>query len=356
MVRPEAGITVFDSTAFGNGLTDELKAYPQEGLAAPLNERVAQLSFIRGEIPSGATPLRMRDGRPTAMKQRDRLTELIGVRELTWQAGLLGVLIAVLLGGLHALSPGHGKAVVGAYLVGSRGTPKHAAFLGLTVTVTHTAGVFALGLVTLVGSHYFVPEKLFPILSLVSGATVVAIGLQQVASRWRKASSSGKNRVVGSEPGGDAPDSADEAHTHSHMHPRNSVTHSHGGRLHSHLPPAQTTWRNLLALGISGGLLPCPSALVVLLAAISLHRVGYGLLLVFAFSLGLAAVLTGVGVAFIYARRIMERSLFAGASRLVGMMPVCSALVITVVGVVICFGALAQAGISMEAVAAATLR
>ena len=197
---------VFDSTAFGNGLTDELKAYPQDGVSAPLNERTAEMSFTGGEIPSGVAPLRMRDGRPVGMKQRDRLTELIGVRELTWQAGLLGVLIAVLLGGLHALSPGHGKTVVGAYLVGSRGTPKHAAFLGLTVTVTHTAGVFALGLVTLVGSQYIVPEKLFPVLSLVSGLTVVAIGLQQVASRWRKASSSGKNRVVGSEPRGAAPD------------------------------------------------------------------------------------------------------------------------------------------------------
>ena len=157
VVKPEAGVTVFDSTAFGNGITDELKAYPQDGVSAPLNKRTAEMSFTGGEIPSGVAPPRMRDSRPVETKERDRLAELIGARDLTWPRALFGLLIAAMLGGLHALSPGHGKAVVGAYLVGSRGTPKHAAFLGLTVTVTHTAGVFALGLVTLLGSHYVAP-------------------------------------------------------------------------------------------------------------------------------------------------------------------------------------------------------
>jgi len=105
------------------------------------------MSFIQGEIPSGAAPLRTQDSRPVEVKQRDRLAELIAVPALTWQTALLGLLIAAMLGGLHALSPGHGKVVVGAYLIGSRGTGRHAAFLGPTVTVTHTAGVFALGLV-----------------------------------------------------------------------------------------------------------------------------------------------------------------------------------------------------------------
>src|SRR5207253_4464248 len=110
--------------------------------------------------------------------------------------------------------------------------------------------------------------------------------------------------------------------------------HKHGSDAHSHLPPetddSQVSWRNLLALGISGGILPCPSALVVLLAAISLHRVGYGLLLVFAFSIGLAGVLTAVGLVFVYARRLLRS---AGAlGRLSQVLPVASAFVIMCAG------------------------
>ncbi len=334
VVTPEAGVAVFDSAAFGNGITDELKAYPKDMLTLPLNERIAEMSFIQGEIPPGAAPLRTRDGRPVEVKQRDRLAELIAVPELTWQTALLGLLIAAMLGGLHSLSPGHGKAVVGAYLIGSRGTAKHAAFLGLTVTVTHTAGVFALGLVTLFGSKYIVPEKLFPVLTLLSGVTVLVVGLQQLISRWRKASNHHHHHH------------SNEVHDHSHDHSDDHRhTHSHGG--HSHSPPARVTWRSLLALGVSGGLLPCPSALVVLLSAIALHRVGYGLLLVLAFSAGLAGALTCVGLLFIHARRFVERPAFSGAGLLVRAMPVLSALVITCAGAAICYGAIARQEVNL---------
>jgi hypothetical protein len=156
VVQPGAGVAVFDSTAFGNGVTDELKAYPEDMLNRPLNEQSAELSYTVGataQIPPGSRPLLTRDGRKVEIKQRDRLAELIAVPELSFKVALWGLLFAALLGALHAMSPGHGKTVVGAYLIGSRGTPKHAAFLGLTVTVTHTAGVFALGVVTLAGSQ-----------------------------------------------------------------------------------------------------------------------------------------------------------------------------------------------------------
>ena len=176
VVKPAAGVAIFDSSAFGNSISDALRAYPADTLVAPLDERVAELSFTRGAPPAGAQALRTRDGRVTA-QARDRLVELIGVPEVTPAVALLGLLLAAALGSLHALSPGHGKTVVGAYLVGTRGTARHAAFLGLTVTITHTIGVFALGLVTLYASHYIVPERLFPVLSLVSGGIVLAIGL-----------------------------------------------------------------------------------------------------------------------------------------------------------------------------------
>lgn len=333
VITSAAGATIFNSSAFGNAVTDELKAYPQDMLSAPLNERAATLSWTQGAAPLGATILRRRDGRPVAAAARDRLAELIAVRELTPGIALLGLLLAFLWGAGHAFSPGHGKTVVGAYLIGSRGTARHAAFLGLTVTITHTLGVFALGLVTLFASQYVLPERLFPILTFVSGALVVAIGLSLFAQRLR-AALSGESHEHSDEHG--------DAQGHDHVHEGDpTMPHSHGGRMHSHLPPgadgSAVTWRSLLALGISGGLLPCPSALLVLLSAVALHRVGYGMVLVLAFSFGLAATLTGIGLVFLRAGRLLERSQSGLlASPVFRALPMFSALVITGVGAVIC--------------------
>lgn len=340
VVAPAAGVTVFNSSAFGNAVTDELRSYPQDMLAAPLDERTAQFSWTTGAIPSDAVALRARDGNEVA-QSRDQLAELIAVPELTPKVAFLGLLVAAALGALHAFSPGHGKTVVGAYLVGSRGTPRHAAFLGLTVTVTHTLGVFALGFVTLFASQYIVPDRLFPILSFVSGGLVAAIGCNLFVRRLHAACR--KARVQDR-----THDHTHHAHTHNqadHDHHGHSHMHSHA-RTHSHLPPGAdgtpVTWHNLLALGISGGLLPCPSALVVLLSAIALHRVGYGLLLVVAFSLGLAATLIGIGLAFVYAGSFVKRSrLGAIDNPLVRLLPVVSAFVIMCIGAFICYEAIA---------------
>jgi ABC-type nickel/cobalt efflux system permease component RcnA len=339
VVSSSSGVSVFDSSAYGSAITDELKAYPVN-LTAPPDERQAQFSITAGIIPNGSRPLMARDGQPVTVAQRDRLAELIAVPKLTARVALVGLLIAILLGGLHAMSPGHGKAVVGAYLIGSRGTARHAAFLGLTVTVTHTAGVFALGMVTLLASNYVVPERLYPILSLLSGAIVVFIGVSLLVRRFRSLLVQHSAAEL----------HADDGHTHAHG--ESMLPHSHGGRSHSHVPPGDgspVTWKSLLLLGISGGLLPCPSALVVLLAAISLHRVGYGLLLVVAFSIGLAAMLTAVGLVFVYARRLVKlQGRFGSLGRVQQVLPVVSALVISCAGLVICYGALEQAGLSLS--------
>jgi ABC-type nickel/cobalt efflux system permease component RcnA len=373
VVRPAAGVSVFDSSAFGSGLTDELKIYPQDRLAAPLDERVAELSFVDGAVPAGGETLLTREGRP-AGGSRDRLAELIDVPEVTLAVALLGLLTACALGALHALSPGHGKAVVGAYLVGSRGTVKHAAFLGLMVTATHTAGVFALGLLTLFASEYVVPERLFPVMSLVSGGLVLAVGLSLFFRRLRAALGGTARAHTHDGHTHHAHDHQHEhthehatghAHSHEHTHEHSQeyphahehahaddtmLVHSHGGRAHSHLPPGadgeRVTWRSLLALGISGGMLPCPSALVVLLAAVSLGRVGFGLLLVVAFSLGLAATLTGVGLAFVYAGRLVKHP--AGSGGLMRALPVLSAFVIACAGAAICYEALRDAGFNFQ--------
>lgn len=350
VVSPLAGISVFNSSAYGSSVTDELKAYPADMLAAPLDERWAEFSFTKGSIPSGTRALLARDGRPVTAASRDRLAELIAVPKLTAGVALLGLLIAVLLGGLHALSPGHGKTVVGAYLAGSRGTARQAAFLGLTVTITHTAGVFALGVATLLASEYVVPERLFPVLSLVSGAIVVAIGASLLVHRLRAVLGWYSHRHT-HEHDDDSHTHTHSDHTHAHGHDHAGAAtkpHSHGGRTHSHLPPGSdgspVTWRSLLALGISGGILPCPSALIVLLAAISLHRVGYGLLLVVAFSVGLAGVLTAVGLAFVYAGRLLKST--RRFDRVARVLPIFSAFVIACAGVAICYEALDQTGLN----------
>ena len=337
-IAPAAGTQVFNSTAFGGAsLSDELRAYPNDRLAAPLDERTVQLSFTTGTLPPNARPLVARDGRKVEPPARDRLAELIAVPQLTIGVALLGLLLAAILGGIHAMSPGHGKTIVAAYLVGSRGTARHAVFLGLTVTITHTAGVFALGLVTLFAAQYVVPERLYPILSVISGAIVVIIGLSLFIKRLNAALG-----FVAHEHGHEL------EHTHDHAH---AHEHTHDGHTHTHLPPGvdgrRVTWRSLLALGISGGLLPCPSALVVLLSAISLHRVGYGLLLVVAFSFGLASTLTGVGLLFVYARRLVERPM-QRAGALVRVLPIVSALVITGAGLFICYEAIGQAGYNVS--------
>jgi ABC-type nickel/cobalt efflux system permease component RcnA len=350
VVTPIEGVTAFDSTAFASGLSDELKSYPEDMLAAPLDERKAEFSFTAGGLPEGAKALVTRDGQ-TAAATRDRFAELIAVKELTLSVALIGLLIAMVLGATHALSPGHGKAVVGAYLIGARGTARHAAYLGLTVTITHTVGVFALGIVTLFASNYILPEKLFPVLSLVSGVIVVLVGLNLFTRRLRAAiiKSHDHHHHSHDHHAHDHDHHHDHAHGHHHDHSHSSHSHSHGGKEHSHLPPgadnAPITWRSIVALGISGGLLPCPSALVVLLSAISLNRVGYGLLLVVAFSLGLAATLTAVGLLFVYAGHLFRQPKAGWVMRVA---PVASALVITLVGLAICYEAAIQAGIKIK--------
>lgn len=396
VIAPESGVAVFDSTAFGNGITDELKAYPDDLLAAPLNERRAEFSLTTGATPANALALQSREGRAMALA-KDRFAQLIAVPELTLSVALLGLLVAAGLGAVHALSPGHGKTVVGAYLVGSKGTAKHAAFLGLTVTVTHTLGVLALGLLTLLASKYFLPEKIFPVISLIAGVIVLFLGVSLFFKRLSVA--------LGYAPHGHHHHHHDHAHAHhhhehphdhhgqahshehhthddgrdlhspdphahahaSHLHTHDrshrhdhlrsdglqtldsglqTFTHTHGGQTHSHLPPgadgSPVTWKSLLALGVSGGLLPCPSALVVLLSAISLNRVGYGLLLVIAFSVGLAATLTAVGLLFLYAGRLLKRP--AGVGRWANALPVLSALFIACVGAAMCYQAALSSG------------
>ena len=217
---------------------------------------------------------------------------------------------AFLLGAAHALTPGHGKTIVAAYLVGSRGSVWDAVLLGAVVTLTHTASVFALGLATLYASQSVSLDRIYPVLAMLSGALVAAVGVWLLIVRLRAARH-------GAHP-----------HPHSHTHPH---THPHSHPGHDHGEP--TTRGGLLSLGISGGLVPCPEALVVLMISMSLRRLGLGLALLVVFSLGLAAVLIGIGVAMVMAAPAVRR--LSGENRFTRALPVASAAVVTFLGVVL---------------------
>jgi len=273
--------------------SDELRAYPKNLLQSPLD-----ITSVKTQLaPTGGpdVPPALSSGK--TLEAPDRVADagfskLIGRHHLSALVILASLAAAFFWGMAHALSPGHGKTIVAAYLVGRRGTPWHAAALGAIVTATHTIGVFALGLVTLALSAFIVPEQLYPWLNLISGVLVVAIGATVFRSRFRH-----------------------RGHTHDHDHH------------HEHEAPSRGS---LVAVGITGGLLPCPSALVVLLAAISLHRVAFGMLLIVAFSAGLALSITGIGLVAVYAKRVFKRASFEG--RLVRLLPAASALVILAAG------------------------
>jgi ABC-type nickel/cobalt efflux system permease component RcnA len=279
-----------------------------------------------------------------SFNRNDGFTQLITMPHLTLPSILLALALAFAWGAAHALTPGHGKTIVAADLVGSRGTVRHAVFLGLTTTLTHTAGVFGLGFLTLFASRYILPEQLYPWLGVASGGLVVAIGLSLF-----------RGRLKGLWGGGHHHDHEHHHHDHDHDHGHH---HHHGdGHTHNHLPPGADnqpiTWRGLLALGVSGGLIPCPSALVVMLSAIALQRIGFGMVLIVTFSLGLAGVLTAIGVLWVQAGSWLERfsqrvpllERLPGRGRWLQLLPAASALFITLIGLGITQQALSQTGL-----------
>jgi len=284
--------------------SDELRAYPKDLLQSPLAVTAVTATLAPTGGPSVPPPLT----HGPALQAPDRVADhgfasLIARHRLSVGFVVASLFLALFWGAAHAFSPGHGKSIVAAYLVGSRGTARHAVLLGLTVTVTHTIGVFALGLVTLSLSSFIVPDRLYPWLNLVSALLIVAVGLSVLRWRvreWKHA----------------------QHHRHHHEH-----DHDHALSL-----------KRLLGVGISGGIIPCPTALVVLLAAISLHRVGYGLVLILAFSVGLAAAMTGIGLLAVTAKRAFNRVDFNGG--LIRVLPAASALVVLGLGLVMTVRAL----------------
>lgn len=307
-------------------------------------------------------------GQPTApapgeVVKGDTLSQLLSKQDLSVSAILLALAVAFGIGCMHATTPGHGKTMVAAYLVGERGTPKHALVLGAVVTVTHTVSVFALGIATYFLAGSFAPEKVTKVLGILSGMSIVVIGLWLMYKRSMK--------LLAVQP------QARQAHTHPHPHvhhdhePARVHAHAHAGHTHSHAPALQLvvphkhdqghdhdhdhdhgpgghshvpegpiTMGSLIALGASGGLVPCPSALVLLLSSIAIGRIGFGLALLVSFSLGLAGVLMGIGLAVLYAKHLMPKTERTIKHPLVKLVPVLSAGVVTMIGLVMTANAL----------------
>jgi ABC-type nickel/cobalt efflux system permease component RcnA len=231
---------------------------------------------------------------PAFLIPSDYLARLLHQGDISSGVLLAGVVVAFALGAIHALSPGHGKTIVAAYLVGTRGTPRHAAFLGAMVTFTHTVTVFFLGFATLFLSRYVLPERIYPVLGAISGISIVWIGAVLLYQR------------------------AKPHHHHDHSH--------------HHIPEGEVGMASLVALGASGGLVPCPSALVLLLTAVSLGRTGLGLILLVAFSAGLAVVLTVIGLVVLYAKHWLPDGQKAASHAVFRYLPVVSAAVIVCIG------------------------
>ena len=332
--------------------SNQLADYPTDLLASPPQDVEARLTFRRELAP----PLLASPGPRTAARApeparlepnpqatpRSAFTELMTTRPRGIGIALFALVVAAGLGAVHALEPGHGKTVVAAYLVGSRGTAWHALVLGLVVTASHTVGVYLLGAVTLYASRYIVPERLYPWLGVASGLTVAGLGIVLFLRRYRGAS---------------------RRHSHDHAHPLHHDSHPHAAHSHDHAhddhhhhahhhahghqhhhPGADVSLKELVALGVTGGIVPCPAALVVLLSALALGRLGFGLVLIVAFSVGLAAVLIAIGLLVLHARRLMAGWLGEGVL-LTRWLPLTSSAAITGLGLAIAAQALRTAGI-----------
>ncbi len=298
------GVAITGSDVPARSVTDGLLSYPEDLLSSPLAVGEASVSFEPG-IGGAVVPVGGGEaedaGRP--VPPTGVLAGLVG---RTGPFMAVALLLAFGIGAIHALGPGHGKTLMAAYLVGAGGKVRHAIGVGGSVAVMHTMSVLALGFVVLTATRVFAPERVYPWLGLGSGLVALALGASLLVMRlgtWSDRS---------------------HGHPHEHAHPHED---GHAGQATPVL-----SRRGLVALAIAGGILPSPTALVVLLGAVALDRVAYGLALIGAFSLGLAAALVVVGIAALRARDAVSNRLSGRVARL---MPVASASAIVVVGLLL---------------------
>jgi nickel/cobalt transporter (NicO) family protein len=356
-----SGEGISSASVPGKSVSDELRAYPKSMLASPVDVTQATVKLQPGAAAaSGGTTGGLTVSSPGAIggSLATEFARLID-HQLSPLFLVAALLLALAAGALHALGPGHGKSIMAAYLVGNEGKVRQAVTVGVAVSLMHTVSVVALGLAILGASKLFAPEVVFPWLSLVSALVVLALGTYLLRSRLRvrarararlhgDAHTGAVQQAVAPHPheqGQGSPEhhtheGAEAARAEGHDHPHGH-DHAHGHD-HSLAPPAgiaPTSWKGLGVIALSGGLLPSPSALIVLLAAVALHRIAFGLVLVGVFSVGLAAALTIVGVLVIKARTYATRR---WGENLTNALPIFSAAAILLIGVFLTAGAVAK--------------
>lgn len=324
------------ATPTGAGVSGRLTAYPDDLLTQPLDARAVSVEVTLGgpALPAWTAPDAVRVGAapvdagsgpgagelpaegasgplPGAVPGGigEDLAALVDVADLTPLAIGASLALALALGVVHALSPGHGKTIMAAYLLAGRGSSRQAIGLGLAVAISHTLGVLALAAITLAASSVLPPERLYPILGVASGVLVVVIGASLLWARLRAVLVVRHAHDAHDHDRSDGHDGDGHGHPHGHKHPHGDGNGHEHGHAHPRGPAgdAPISWRGLIALGLSGGLVPSASALILLLGSIAAGRAAYGLVLVLGFGTGMALVLAGIGLAIVHARRLVER-------------------------------------------------
>jgi nickel/cobalt exporter len=306
-VQGWGGAKVFRSSVKSNLRSRRLSDYPQEFLMSPPTDTDVTFAYaVTGQtsLPVVSYSVRGRLRAPKSALERaaDRLITMIKPeRPNPWVvAGAL--FLAMLMGARHALTPGHGKVLVAAYLVGSRGTVSQAVTLGLVTTLTHTLAIFALAVL----AARVLPGRVIPWVAVAAGLVVMAMGIGMLARRLPLLLRSSRREHVRSHPHG-------KAHNHEHG------------------PPSVRRWQ-LLSVGMIGGMVPCPGALILLLSAVALHKANYGIMLVACYSLGLGVVLTLIAVITVAARGAAEKVAKFKQSAMARILPVISACFVLAYG------------------------
>ena len=289
-------------------VTNSLRSYPADLLGSPLDQRSARLQVEPGDGPDAGAAIHVSGGDPVSrlVAQADRALERVVGGHLTPFVGALAVLLALTLGAAHAALPGHGKTVMTAYIAGRRGRRRDALTVGAIVTLTHTGGVLVLGLL-LTATAGLAGEVVLSWLGIASGILVAAVGVAMLAGVLRR-----RTPVHHHD------------HGHSHEHP-----HDHHGHPH---PSRQVGRLSLVGMGIAGGLVPSPSALIVLLGAIGLGRTAFGVLLVLAYGAGMAAMLTAAGLVLVRMRDRWASRPRRTLARLAALAPAGTAALVLCVG------------------------
>ncbi len=348
------------------GVSDRLRAYPEDRLASPLSDTALLVRVTPGgpslpaldipdadpvvaaappagpsAAPSGVpspVPSGVPEPTPAVVPGGIAATELPDIfrqTDLTPVVLILSFAAAAALGAGHALTPGHGKTLMAAYLVGTRGSARHAIGLGAAVSVSHTAGILVLATIIVAATDLIAPDVVVRWAPVVAAVSIVLIGGWMLLGEIMRRRTARAGQLDQHDHDHAHPHSQDHGDVHPHDH-----GHGHGhehGHPHPHTAPGSTiTWRSLFVLGLAGGLIPSTSALLILLGSIAAGRPAFGLVLVIAFGLGMAAVMSGIGLILVTARDRFDRvQAGAGLARVRDAVPLAAAVVVLGFGVVL---------------------